>query len=121
VRFDMVMGASQPVARSSFSFPVAFAVMRRAASGASGWRLRYLRVAEHLQRMGIGWRVTRKLLESYPDTELDMATRAPELRSAAADADRARYSRLFRAAKRISSRVQPQTSAPVSRAPGTPP
>ena len=63
------------------------------------------RVADHLQRMGLGWRVTSALLERYPALELDMATRAPELRVAGADADRRRYARLFRAAKRINSRA----------------
>ena len=55
--------------------------------------------------MGIGWRVTNRLLQTYPDLELDIATRAPELRGAGAAADRARFERLFRAAKRISPRA----------------
>jgi hypothetical protein len=82
---------------------VAFAVMRPGQAGE--WRLRYFRVSDHLQRMGLGWRVTQRLLEIYPRTELDLATRAPELRAADADSDRARYARIFRAAKRISSRA----------------
>jgi hypothetical protein len=79
--------------------------MREAQVPEGAPTLRYLRVADHLQRMGLGWRVTSALLERYPALELDMATRAPELRVAGADAGRRRYARLFRAAKRINSRA----------------
>jgi hypothetical protein len=121
MRFALVMKSGPQGARSTFSFPVAFAVLRLCApsgvaavqSGvaADGWLLRYFRVADHLRRMGVGWRVTLKLLEQFPDTELDMATRAPELRSGAAGLDRSRYGRMFRAAKRISAREQPAAPA----------
>ena len=107
VRFQLIMGSSlsAPPGESAFGFPVAFAVMREAEVPEGAPTLRYLRVADHLQRMGLGWRVTSALLERYPALELDMATRAPELRVAGADADRRRYARLFRAAKRINSRA----------------
>ncbi|MCC6534705.1 MAG: patatin-like phospholipase family protein [Burkholderiales bacterium] len=103
VRFYMMMGSSMSAAlgRSSFGFPVAFAVMRAPDADAAHWRLRYLRVSDHLQRMGLGWRVTLVLLQAYPDLELDLATRAPELRVAGSEGDRTRFVRLFRAAKRI--------------------
>jgi hypothetical protein len=67
--------------------------------------LRYFRVADHLQRMGVGWSSLLALLAAYPGTRLDLATRAPELRGANAAADRERFERMFRAARRISSRV----------------
>lgn len=107
VRFDLIMGSalSAPPGENAFGFPVAFAVLRDAQTQGEPMRLRYLRVSDHLQRMGLGWRATLHLLRTHPDLELDMATRAPELRSARADADRMRFSRLFRAAKRISARA----------------
>jgi hypothetical protein len=107
VRFQLMVGSalSAPPGEKDFGFPVAFAVIRPPAGAQGRPGLRYFRVADHLQRMGIGWRVTNALLASYPDLELDIATRAPELRGAAADADRARFVRLFRAAKRLSSRA----------------
>jgi len=106
VRFQLIMGSalSAPPGESAFGFPVAFAVLRD-AEGSAPTQLRYLRVSDHLQRMGLGWRTTLQLLRTYPDLELDMATRAPELRSARADADRARFSQLFRAAKRVNARA----------------
>lgn len=107
VRFDLVMGSalSAPPGESTFGFPVAFAVLRRSRAAGEPTYLRYLRVSDHLQRMGLGWRATLALVRAYPDLELDMATRAPELRSPRAEADRVRLSRLFRAAKRVSARV----------------
>ena len=92
-----------PVDQESFAFPVAFAIVRNASSQLP--ILRYFRVADHLQRMGLAWRATAALLESYPQLELGLATRAPELRTAAAEADRVRYVRLFRAAKRVAVHV----------------
>ena len=92
-----VPGDAQP-----FAFPVAFAIVRNRASPHP--ILRYFRIADHLQRMGLGWRATAALLASYPQLELGLATRAPELRTAAAEADRVRYVRLFRAAKRVAVR-----------------
>jgi hypothetical protein len=107
VRFEMIMGraVSAPLGADAFSFPVAFALLRPAEGAGERTRLRYLRVSDHLQRMGLGWRVTVDLLHAYPDLELDMATRAPELRSPRSDVDRMRFARMFRAAKRISERV----------------
>ncbi len=107
VRFELMVGSalSAPPGQKSFGFPVAFAVVRPPATPDGPPGLRYFRVADHLQRMGLGWRVTNQLLQSYPDLELDIATRAPELRGAGADADRVRFVRLFRAAKQISSRA----------------
>jgi hypothetical protein len=121
VRFVLVMNSGAEDVHSNFSFPVAFAVLRacvpvavtpaRPGAAPEGWLLRYFRVADHLRRMGVGWRVTLKLLELYPDTELDLATRAPELRGRAVAADRNRYARMFRAAKRISAREPPAAAA----------
>jgi len=107
VRFSLVIrgGARSLADAKSFGFPVAFAVLRQAPGAEAGWRLRYFRVADHLQRMGLGWRVTLALLAAYPRTELDMATRAPELRTPQSEADRARYARLFRAAQRSTLRA----------------
>jgi hypothetical protein len=107
VRFEMIVGSalSAPPGESTFGFPVAFALLRDPEMPGGAHRLRYLRVADHLQRMGLGWRVTLALLQTYPDVELDMATRAPELRSARAEGDRMRFARLFRAAQRLSQRV----------------
>lgn len=83
----------------AFGFPVAFAVLR--AYPGRGYGLRYFRVADHLQRVGLGWRATYALIDRYRNVELDLATRAPELKLVLADADRARYVRLFRAVRRI--------------------
>jgi hypothetical protein len=94
-----------PVQQSSFAFPVAFAVVRSAQASTQSPTLRYFRVADHLQRMGLGWRTTLALLDGYPDLELDLATRAPELRSGTSEGDRVRYVRLFRAAKRVAARM----------------
>jgi len=107
VRFSLAIrgGAASLADAKSFSFPVAFAVLRAAPGAEAAWRLRYFRVADHLQRMGLGWRVTLALLAAYPRTELDMATRAPELRTPQSEADRARYMRLFRAARRSTFRA----------------
>ena len=97
---------SLPLQQSSFAFPVAFAAVRSAGPPLRRRPvLRYFRVADHLQRMGLGWRATLALLETYPDLELDLATRAAELRTATSDADRVRYVRLFRAAKRVAARA----------------
>jgi hypothetical protein len=107
IRFEMIMGSaiSAPPGGDTFSFPIAFAVLRAGEESTAPMRLRYLRVSDHLQRMGLGWRVTVDLLRKYPDLELDMATRAPELRNARSDVDRVRFARLFRAAKRVNARV----------------
>jgi hypothetical protein len=107
IRFEMIMGSaiSAPPGGDSFSFPIAFAVLRAGEESSAPMRLRYLRVSDHLQRMGLGWRVTLDLLRRYPDLVLDMATRAPELRNARSDVDRVRFARLFRAAKRVNARV----------------
>ena len=107
--------------QSTFGFPVAFAVLREQADRPGNWGLRYFRVADHLQRMGVGWSALLALLAAYPGTRLDLATRAPELRGANAAADRDRFERMFRAARRISSRAAQPSSGPASPARETPP
>jgi hypothetical protein len=103
VRFDLRVRRAQSrvPSREAFAFPVAFAVLRALPQSEQPLRLRYFRVADHLQRMGLGWRATLLLLAHYPRLELDPATRAPGARILTAEADRARYVRLFRAARRV--------------------
>lgn len=121
VRFALSVGAALAGRSnaSSFGFPVAFAVLRAPDAPDSPWLLRYFRVADHLQRMGVGWSALLALLAAYPHIELSLATRAPELRGAAAAADRERFERMFRAARRISWRESARDSAPASPARGT--
>ena len=107
LRFNLSVrrALSLPGPQSAFAFPVAFAVVRSAQPPSRRPMLRYFRVADHLQRMGLGWRATLGLLEFYPNLDLDLATRAPELRTATAEGDRVRFVRLFRAAKRVTGRA----------------
>lgn len=107
VRFELEVGQtlSAPPQAQAFGFPVAFAVLRMATGEGSRPVLRYLRVSDHLRRMGIGWRVTLHLVRRHPDLEYEPATRAPELRSSRSGDERARFARMFRAAKRVSARA----------------
>jgi hypothetical protein len=107
VRFALTVRSalSGAAAQSTFGFPVAFAILRGQPDGAGRWSLRYFRVADHLQRMGVGWAALLALLAVHPDTRLDLATRAPELRGPNAAANRERFERMFRAARRISRRA----------------
>jgi hypothetical protein len=91
--------------QSTFGFPVAFAVLRSQPERPGRWGLRYFRVADHLQRMGVGWSSLLALLAAYPEIRLDLATRAPELRGPDSAGNRERFERMFRAARRISSRA----------------
>src|SRR5688572_29482804 len=52
--------------QSTFGFPVAFAVLRSQPERPGRWGLRYFRVADHLQRMGVGWSSLLALLAAYP-------------------------------------------------------
>lgn len=104
VRIELVMHAARTrrAAQAGFGFPVAFAVLRPGLG--DRYKPRYFRVADHLQRMGFGFRAVFALVEQFRDIELDLATRAPLSRAALADSDRTRFVRLFLAAKRIRDR-----------------
>lgn len=116
VRFALTVRSalSSAAAQSTFGFPVAFAVLRARPQHPGCWGLRYFRVADHMQRMGVGWSALLALLAAYPHTELDVATRAPQLRLAHTAADRDRFERMFRAASRVSSRASQPVAGPVS-------
>lgn len=103
VRFNLTVRSalSAPGKNESFGFPIAFGVLHPSADGFAHGQLRYFRVADHLQRMGLGWRSMLALLERYPQLELGLATRSPLLRTIDAESDRARFVRLFDAARRV--------------------
>jgi hypothetical protein len=91
-----------PPSEKSLSFPFGFAILARTQwpqSANDQPKLVYLRVQDHLRRMGLARSALEQLLTDSQELEIDLQKMHPDAHEVPTDKDRTRLFRLFHSVK----------------------